>query len=458
MSDLSRLPQVDALLRTDTIGSLVAHHGRKVVTDAIRETIEAARASARQGAEVPDLERITAAVVESLAARARAGQRRVLNATGVVLHTNLGRAPLSDTARKEALEAAGYCDLEYDLATGARGARGARLEPLLAEAAGAEAAIAVNNAAAALVLVLACLARGREVLVSRGELVEIGGSFRLPDIMSASGATMREVGTTNRTRLEDYRAAIGTDTAVLLKAHRAGYTVTGATEEVGPAALAELGRETGIPVVHVVGSGLLAEVADGPLAAEPSVAASVGAGVDLVVLSADKLLGGPQAGVLAGPADLVLRVRAHPVARALELDKLRIAALEATLDAHLRTAVPLEVPTIAMLSTPSDTLRQRAEWLAAQLGDDARAIAVEAPIGSGVLPGIQVPSWAVELPSGDAGTTASGASLTDRLRQGNPPVIARHDGGRVLLDLRTVPPSQDAELLDLVLAARHPPA
>jgi L-seryl-tRNA(Ser) seleniumtransferase len=365
----------------------------------------------------------------------------------VVLHTNLGRAPLSAAARQAVAEAAGYTSLELDLDTGGRGSRTRHLGELAAELCGTEAATVVNNGAGALVLVLAAMASGREVVVSRGELIEIGGSYRLPDLMEAAGARLVEVGTTNRTRIGDYRAAVGDDTALLLKVHRANYRVVGYTEEAPLEALAELGREEGVPVVHDLGSGLLRD-GEGVLADEPSVAGSVRAGADLVLFSGDKLLGGPQAGILAGRADLVLRCSRHPFSRALRVDKLQRAALEATFEAHLRADVPLDVPTLAMLHTDVDQLAQRARWMAAELGGGAAAVELRGLIGGGALPGGELPSWGVALDDGDAEGVAA------RLRAGDPPVVARVEDGRVLLDLRTVPPTLDADLVDLVLEAR----
>ena len=444
---LARLPQVDALLRRSDTADAIEEHGHRVVADALRAELEHARERIRDGGAPPREEELVAAADARLDRQRAARLTRVVNATGVVLHTNLGRAPLSAAAREAVLEAAGYTSLELDLASGRRGSRTAHLGALAAELCGTEAATVVNNGAAALVLVLAALARGREVVVSRGELIEIGGSYRLPEVMEAAGVHLVEVGTTNRTRAADYRAAIGDHTGLLLKVHRSNYRMVGFTEDTPPAALAALAREAGLPFVHDLGSGLLRTTADGPLASEPSVEASVRAGSDLVVFSGDKLLGGPQAGIVAGRGDLLLRCTRHPLARALRVDKLQRAALEATFEAHLRRETPLDVPVVAMLHADPEVLRDRARWMAAQLGEGATAVEVEGLVGGGALPGVALPSWAVALPGDDP------TALAARLRRTDPPVIARLEDDRVLLDLRTVPPSQDAELVDLVLDA-----
>jgi L-seryl-tRNA(Ser) seleniumtransferase len=459
---LASIPAVDAVLRLPTAAAAVDAYGRERMTAAIRAVLDDARSQARAGHPAPSAEDVLTAAVRHLDASAAADLTRVVNATGVVLHTNLGRAPLSAVARRAAEAAAGYATVEYDLATGARGSRTAHVGELTAELCGTDAATVVNNGAAALLLVLAAVAQGGEVVVSRGELIEIGGSFRLPDVMQVSGARLREVGTTNRTRLADYREAIGPDTRLLLKAHRSNFRMVGFTQDVGVAELAALAAETGVPFAYDVGSGLIRDAGDGPLAAladEPSVHGAVEAGADLVVFSGDKLLGGPQAGIVAGRAELVARCARHPLARALRVDKLQRAALEATLRAHLRDPVPRDVPTIAMLAAEVDGLAARAERLVASLrgrmagcaadddgdgGGDVEVAVTELAgvVGGGALPGIELPS---------AGLAISGVdpdALLARLRAGDPPVIARIEADRVLLDFRTVVPEEDAELLE----------
>lgn len=444
---LSHLPQVDGVLRRADAAAAIAEHGRRAFTTALRAELDIARMRILGGEDPPTDAELVAASADRLARRRAERLASVINATGVVLHTNLGRAPLSTAAQRAVLEASGYTNLELDLTTGRRGSRTAHLGALAAELCGTEAATVVNNGAAALMLVLAALAAGREVVVSRGELIEIGGSYRLPQVMEAAGAVLVEVGTTNRTHLDDYRAAIGEDTALLLKVHRSNYRVIGFTSEVSPDELAALARGEGVPLVHDLGSGLIRDTRTGPLATEPSVDASVRAGVDLLVFSGDKLLGGPQAGIIAGRGELVSRCTGHPLARAVRVDKLQRAALEATLEAHLRDDPPLDVPVSAMLHTDLDTLRARAHRAAERLGGGTTAVEVEGAVGGGALPGIPLASWAVALPDHDPN------GLAKRLRDSEPPVIARVEDDRVLLDLRTVPPSEDDELIDLVRRA-----
>ncbi|MGH8902565.1 MAG: L-seryl-tRNA(Sec) selenium transferase [Egibacteraceae bacterium] len=444
---MARIPSIDALL--GAASGLVARYGRGPTTVALRAATESARqrlaAGGRDGPggpDVPDVEELLQAAQAALAVQRPGPPRAVLNAAGVVIHTNLGRAPLSAAAVEAVRAAAGYCDLEYDLTTGARGSRDARVGPLVAEAAGAQAGMAVNNAAAALVLVLAALACGRDVLCSRGELVEIGGSFRLPEIMAASGARLVEVGTTNRTRASDYQQ--GPDVALLLKVHPSNYRITGFTEAPSVAQLADVARERGVPLVYDVGSGLLADAADSWLADEPSMRGSLEAGADLVLCSGDKLLGGPQAGLLAGRADLIGACQQHPLARALRLDKLRIAALVATLEAHLRGAGE-DVPAWAMLRADPDGLRSRCEGLAKLIG--GLVVDHATLVGGGCAPGAAVPTPVVRIdcPTPDAVAAA--------LRAGDPPVIARVADGALWLDLRTVDADADGLLAEAVSAA-----
>jgi L-seryl-tRNA(Ser) seleniumtransferase len=453
--DLGSLPQVDAVVRLEEAAPALERHGRRRLTDAVRDVVAGARAAVRDGASAPTAEEVLERAVGRLERARRGDVTRVINATGVVVHTNLGRAPLSAAAREAVATAAGYATVEYDLEQGGRGSRTAHLGSLAAELCGTPAATVVNNGAAALLLVVAALAGGREVIVSRGELVEIGGSFRLPEVMAVSGARLVEVGTTNRTRVADYREAIGVGTGLLLKVHRSNFRQVGFTADVEPAELAELATSTGIPFAYDLGSGLVRDAVDGPLAGEPSVAGAVRVGTDLVAFSGDKLLGGPQAGIVAGRADLVGRCARHPLARALRVDKLQRAALEATLHAHLREAVPLELPTVAMLHTDPTTLAVRAAAIVAELdavtADVAPAVAVETAelagvVGGGALPAAELPSAGIALRTDDPDLLAA------QLRAGATPVIARIEGGRVLLDLRTVPPAQDGELTRLLSA------
>jgi L-seryl-tRNA(Ser) seleniumtransferase len=442
------LPNMDVLLGRPELVERAATFGRRVVLGAARQALEVSRAAVAEGGPVPGVEELAARVVGQLDQLWAGRTRAVVNATGVVLHTNLGRAPLSADARAAVAEAAGYANVEYDLAAGTRGRRGAAAEALLREATGAEAALAVNNAAGALLLALGGLARGREVLVSRGELIEIGGEFRLPAIMEAAGVVLREVGTTNRTHLRDYATAVGADAGLVLAVHPSNYRVEGFATRPGLAELAALAHEHGLPLLHDVGSGLLA----GELGDEPSVAASLRAGADLVLFSGDKLLGGPQAGLVVGRAELVGRLARHPLARAVRADKLTLAALEATLAAHLagrRDQLPVWR---ALLLTTAD-LQPRAAALAAAGGPAASLRTGTSVAGGGSLPGEGLESVLVVVdpsPDGEAEVLA-------RLRAGDPPVVARAERGRVVLDLRTVPPEQDAQLAGALAAALGSP-
>lgn len=436
----TRLPRIDRLL--DRAGDLVAAYGRGRALAALRAQVDRARDQIARGGAVPDEAALLAAAAAELAARTPAGPRRVINAAGVVVHTNLGRAPLAPAAVEAMVQAAGACDLEIDLATGRRGSRGAHVDPLVTALTGAEDAMVVNNCAAALVLVLAALAAGREVPVSRGELVEIGGSFRLPEIMAASGARLLEVGTTNRTRAEDYRA--GDDVALLLKVHRSNFAVEGFTQEASVRELAAVAADRGVPLVHDVGSGLPDRRPEPALAAEPSLAASLRDGADLVLASGDKLLGGPQAGIVAGRADLVAACRRHPLARALRVDKLRLAALRATLDGHLRGEDP---PVLAALHVPD--LDRRAARLAAAVGGEV--VRGRTMIGGGSAPGAGVDSPVVALPHPRPDRVAG------TLRRLDPPLLVRVADDRVLVDLRTVHPADDDRVAAHLLAALGEP-
>jgi L-seryl-tRNA(Ser) seleniumtransferase len=451
MSDPRRaVPKVDVLLAHPVVAGLAAERGRGPVVDAVRRSLATARRDAGSGLAVPAVDELAAMVERDLAGRRPGRIRAVVNATGVVLHTNLGRAPLSEAARAAVAEAAGYATVEYDLATGTRGRRGAGAAALLGEATGAAGALVVNNAAGALLLVLGALARGRQVIVSRGELIEIGGEFRLPDVMTAAGAELVEVGTTNRTRASDYARAIGERTALLLAVHPSNYRITGFTARPELAELAALAREHGLPLVHDVGAGLLHDASDGPLAGElgdePSVAASLGAGASLVVFSGDKLLGGPQAGCVVGDAALVARLAGDPLARALRADKLTLAALEATLAEHVAGRRD-RLPVWRAMTAAPEALRRRAEAVRDAVGRPS--LAVEAGVGvvgGGSLPGHELPGQLLVVTPGPDGPAP--ATVLARLRGGDPPVVARIERDRVVLDLRTVP-----EELDQVVAA-----
>ncbi|HEU4563284.1 MAG TPA: L-seryl-tRNA(Sec) selenium transferase [Gemmatimonadaceae bacterium] len=455
MSDPRRaLPSVNALLTSDALRPLVERAPRALVTDAIRGAVEAAR---RDPASAPhDLAGWAEEVARELARRERPSLRPVINATGVVLHTNLGRAPLAPAAL-EAIRAAaeGYCNLEYDIERGARGSRHAHCVSLLRELTGAEDALVVNNGAAALVLALNTLATApdgspRDAVISRGELVEIGGSFRVPDIMAKSGARLVEVGTTNRTHLDDYRRAIGAETGALVKVHRSNFAIEGFVADVALRELAALAAEHALPVVHDLGSGLLIPLDEIGLHGEPVAADAVRAGATVVTMSGDKLLGGPQAGIIVGAAGAVARIRANPLTRAFRVDKLTLAALEATLALYRDPARALrEVPVLAMLGAPVAGVRARAERLRERLGRGgiaARVVESEGSVGGGAFPVARIPSAALAL-EGDA------AALEASLRAGDPPVIGRIAEGRLLLDLRSVPPADDERLAAAVAEA-----
>jgi L-seryl-tRNA(Ser) seleniumtransferase len=446
MKDARRdLPSVNALLETTGVRSLLEHHPRRLVLDAIRSAVDAARGEgAVQKSEQEWIESITSALRVS----ARPSLRRVINATGVVLHTNLGRAPLADVAIQAVADvAAGFSNLEYDVDTGQRGSRHLHCVGLLRQLTAAEDALVVNNCAAAIVLSLNALAQKKEVLVSRGELVEIGGSFRIPDIMARSGAKLVEVGTTNRTHDDDYRRAITPRTAAIVKVHRSNFTIEGFTSDVSVDRLAFIAAEHGLPVIHDLGSGLMVSLDAYGLAGEPTAATALASGATLVLMSGDKLLGGPQAGIILGAASAVAKLRKNPFARAMRVDKLTLSALEATLRLYLEPERALrEIPVLAMLTASAESLTLRAESLAAKLrsrGVDAQVRETSASVGGGAFPAAQIPSRAVAL----------SANAEERLRLGEPAVIGRIADGELLLDLRSVLPREDDALASAVLNA-----
>ena len=442
MSDpRAQLPGVSALLEVDEVAEVVRSDGHRVVADAVRGVLERARAMVGEGGDVPSTDQLVAEALARVAQQRNRRLRPVVNATGVLLHTNLGRAPLSATAIEAVVAAAGPTNLELDLATGERGGRGQVAHDALARLTGAPAALAVNNGAAALVLALTVFGAGREVLISRGEMVEIGGSFRLPEIMATAGCVLREVGTTNRTRVDDYRQAIVETTGALLRVHPSNYRIEGFTQRPTTVELAELAGAHGVAFIEDIGSGLLDGWPAGP--EEPVAAQVLKDGAGLVVFSGDKLLGGPQAGILAGDAELVERCRRHPLARALRLDKLRLAALEATL-AEYERGTREELPVWAMEVQDLEGLRERAEELAAATGGEV--VPTEAVLGGGAAPGSRLASWGVVL-AGDA------EGLARRLRTGSPPVVARIVDDQVIVDLRSVPVELDEQLTAAVQAA-----
>ena len=440
------LPSVDSVLAEPNVAAAVASFSREWVVGLTREELEAARQRVRQGAEADGPQEIAALVCRRVDESGRAEPRRVINATGVVIHTNLGRAPLSRAAIEAAEEAAaGYSNLEFDLDSGRRGSRQARLESLLRQLTGAEAAFAVNNNASALLLGLLALAAGREVIVSRAEAVEIGGGFRVPDVLRQSGATLVDVGTTNRTYLRDYEDATSANTAAYLKVHASNFRVEGFTAEVDSRDLAELGDRLGVAALHDVGSGSLLPTEKYGLAHEPMPQESVRAGMGLVFFSGDKLLGGPQAGIVLGRRELVSRLARHPLARAVRIDKLSLASLNATLLHYLRGEAEREVPVWRMISASADVIQERACGWEEQLSGPYSVVKTRSAIGGGSLPGETLPTWALSL---DASNMPGGAdSVMRRLRQGRTPMIARIEDENVLFDPRTVAPEEDNELL-----------
>ncbi len=455
------LPSVDRLLGAAPVAALLAITPRAVVLDAARECLTQARASAVAGGQAPSLE----ALAEQVVRRVEEGEipplRRVINATGVVIHTNLGRAPLSDDALSLiARTAGGYSDLEFDLESGERGSRHSHVAELLRQVTGAEDGIAVNNNASAVLLCLSALASGREVIVSRGQAVEIGGGFRIPDVLQQSGCALVEVGTTNRTYLSDYEQAVTPQTALLLHVHPSNFRVSGFTHGVSAPEMAELGRRLGVSVLDDVGSGALLDTSAFGLVKEPMVQESVAAGCDLVCFSGDKLLGGPQAGLIVGGRSAVAAAKRHPLARAARIDKLSLAGLVATLRHYARGEALTEIPVWRMVSAEPSELRTRAEtWAAEAATWGLRSATVEtaSAIGGGSLPGETLPTIALAIGVGEGGgisrQTATVDDLAARLRRGRIPVVGRVERGMLLLDPRTVLPGEDADLLAMLKAA-----
>jgi L-seryl-tRNA(Ser) seleniumtransferase len=443
---LRRLPSVDRVLKALAARGVLDEFPRSTAALCAREALAEARRRVREHGDGSAVDGVVADAEARLRRRFGRTLRRAINASGIILHTNLGRAPLSVDAQAAVAEAAGYGTLEIDLASGERGSRHAHLEPLLTAVTGAESGFAVNNAAAAVVLSLAALAGGRDVAVSRGELIEIGGSFRLPQVMAQSGARLVEVGTTNRTYLSDYAAAVEAGAALLLKVHRSNFTQSGFVHDVPLADLVALGRRHAVPVVYDLGSGCLVDLASAGLPAEPTVQAAVAAGPDLVLFSGDKLLGGPQAGVIVGAREAVSQCRRHPLARAVRLDKLDLAALAATLRAYLDPARAWrEIPILALLAQAPGARRRRARRLARAMGralGDAALVDVvqtEGGVGGGALPGVSIPSWAVALRP----TRARPEQWAARLRAASVPIIGVVRDDALLLDVLAMLPGDE---------------
>jgi L-seryl-tRNA(Ser) seleniumtransferase len=456
---LRNLPSVNDVLLCAPVQDLQGRHAHEHIVAAVRAVLAEARDRLRTGEPLDG-----AASTEALAARAaaqlehdfRPKLRTVINATGIVLHTNLGRAPIAQEAARAAYEAAhAYLNLELDLETGKRSSRQSAIREWICRLTGAESATAVNNNAAATVIALRALCAGREVIISRGQLIEIGGSFRIPEIMAVSGATLREVGTTNITRLADYERAIGPHTAALMQIHTSNYRVSGFTKSVPVGELSALGKKHGLKVIDDIGSGALLDFARFGFKDEPVARASIAAGADLVLFSGDKLLGGPQAGILAGKKEWIQKIEKDPLMRAFRLDKMTLAALEATLRLYLNEERALrEVPGLRMLGAPLDELRRRAEGLAARLralDGVARAEPAEdvAYVGGGSLPDQAMKTWVVVVETRALGD----AELAQRLRLGQPAVMGRLRDGKLVLDVRTVFAAQEDALVEAMRRA-----
>ena len=447
-----RIPSVDRLLSDERLRALAAEVSHETVAALARERLETARRGVADGVAPPLLDVLVEDVCAAAARLLAPAPAPVINATGVVLHTNLGRAPLSAAAAEAvARVASSYSDLELDLEEGARGSRQAHVSGILRHLTGAEAGLVVNNNASAVLLALSAIAYGKEVIVSRGEAVEIGGGFRIPDVLSRSGAVLREVGTTNRTYAADYEDAISAETGALLKVHSSNFVITGFTHETTTGELVEMGARHGVPVIHDLGSGCLLDTSRFGLAHEPMVQESVDSGVDLACFSGDKLLGGPQAGIIVGRRDSVSRLAGHPLARAMRIDKLSLAALTSTLVHYLKGEAVEVIPVWSMIAAPLDGLEAAARRLQEASGGTGRVERGLSTVGGGSLPGETLPTWLLTI---DAGDSPGGATaLAARLRASDPPVVARIEDDRVVIDPRTVLPGQEEPLARALSAA-----
>ena len=459
---LRNIPSVHELLESQPLKRLTDTVSRNVVVSGIRTFLDNMRTEAKNAAaemNLPTPPDLAERIAQWILTEEQPPLRPVINATGILLHTGLGRAPLAAEAVAEIETLVqGYCSLEVDLDTGERSHRVHAVTKLLKELTGAEAAAVVNNNAGATLLTLAALAAGGEAIVSRGELIEIGGSFRLPDVMAASGATLREVGTTNKTRIRDYINAIGDETAALMKVHTSNYLVVGFTEDVSIAELAATGKVRQRPVIHDIGSGALMDMEVFGLSHEPLVRASIKAGADVVLFSGDKLLGGPQCGIIVGRRALVDKIARHPLMRALRVGKLTLAALWATLRLYRDSQIALQsVPLLTLLNTSTENLKNRAERLAPQLAAtsaicSASAIENECFLGGGSMPSQRIPTWCVALAPAQGGVDL----LAKQLRTGIPSVFGRVHQDRLLLDLRSVMPGQDMQIVEAIAALAGP--
>ena len=442
------LPSVDKLLSEERIARLIEIYSHNTVADLARRHLDGLRRSLSQGNPCPSFDEIAAAIVSAIESLGSAGPRPVINATGVILHTNLGRAPLSaDAIAAMKLASEGFNNLELDLESGKRGSRQVHIEQLLCQLTGAEDALVVNNNASAVLLGLSALAKRKEVIVSRGQAVEIGGGFRIPDVMRQSGAKLVEVGTTNRTYLADYEQAITPRTAALLRVHSSNFKVVGFTKGVEIAELVDLGKRHNIPVFDDLGSGCFLDTTAFGLDAEPRVQDSIAAGVSLAFFSGDKLLGGPQAGIVVGQKHLVSKLKKHPLARAVRIDKIRLAALSATLIHYLKAEAIEKIPIWRMIASPMSEIENRAAQWANQIGEPATTVAGESMVGGGSLPGSTLPTRLVviKMPG-----NIKAQNLAQRLRLAPMPVVCRIEHNTLIVDPRSVLPEQDADLLRAV--------
>lgn len=451
MTTLRNLPSVEQILQTDTAAQLIARFGRPLTLAAIRFILDETRTRFKSGliTDLPLTDLILNQTESALTAWTKPTLIPVINASGVILHTNLGRAPLSEAAiRAMDMVSRGYSTLEYDLEKGQRGSRLIHAESLLQKLTGAEAAVIVNNNASAVLLVLSALANRKRVVISRSQLVEIGGGFRIPDVMKQSGAKLVEVGTTNKVHISDYEEALMESTGLLMRAHRSNFKLVGFTEEPELEDIVDASHKAGVPVVDDLGSGALYDTAKYGLAHEPTVQESLQAGVDIVCFSGDKLLGGPQAGIIIGKANLIAKIKKHPLARAVRADKACLAGLSATLLHYLKDEAKREVPILKMMSLTLEQVRGRAEAWAAELGQglapsnvEVSVVAGQSTVGGGSLPGESMPTVLLSL------EVRSAEKFLRCLRRNDPPLIARTENDKVLLDPRTVLPEQEAALL-----------
>ena len=442
MSSLRSLPSIDQLLQTPIVSTWIQANGRPLTLEALRQTLDDVREEYRITKDIPSVDKLLVHANTLLQLWSSPSLQPVINATGVILHTNLGRAPLCDSAIKAIQDVSqGYSNLEYDLVTGKRGSRLSHAELVLIHLTHAEAALVVNNNAGAVLLILSALARRRSVIIARSELVEVGGGFRIPDVMKQSGARLNEVGTTNRVHTSDYQSAIDeTSPALIFHAHRSNFRITGFTSEPTLSELAEIAHRAGIPLVDDLGSGALLDTAQFGLGHEPMVSEALLSGADLVCFSGDKLLGGPQSGIIVGKTDLITRLKKHPLARALRADKLCLAALSATLIHYLKDEAITEIPIWRMISMPLDSLRQRAHRWVDALGV-GEVVESQSTVGGGSLPDEILPTYVFGL------SAHSPNSILDSLRTCQPPIIARLEADKVIFDPRTVMPEQDNDLL-----------